>query len=444
MQFYKKTVILLMVSFLMIFSFIPTHSHMVYAATPSFDIGVDSAILLEASTGKVLYKKNENTPLPPASMTKMMTEYLVLDQIKQGKLTWETKVKASEYAYFMAQRGSRVMLNLNEERTVRELFEGMAVASANDATVALAEQIAGSEPNFVKMMNEKAKEFGMNNTHFLNASGYPPEEMGEYAPEGMGSDMHYMSARDAAILAQRLLQDFPEITQFTSLSSITFPPDPMGATRPAQHTNWNKLVVEGSPFQYPGADGLKTGSTDAAKYCLTSTAQRDGMRLIAVVMRAETEDVRFNESRRLLDFGFQNFEMKEIVPQGASKWGTEENDVTAKVKKGKEKEVSVKTADAIRMVVPKGEDLAYEVTVEYDQDHLVAPIKKGDVVGTLSIQLQDGGEYLSQSNQPSLTTDLIAQEDVEKASWIRLVFRAIIGFFVGIFHAIVDTVSSWF
>ena len=191
------------------------------AAEPGVTLEVKSAIMIEATTGRVLYKMNENIPLPPASMTKMMSELLVFEAVEQGKTSWDDVVKTSEYGHFMGKYGgSRVFLGMGEERTVRELYEAMAIYSANDATVMLAEHLAGTEENFAKLMNQKAAELGMESSHFVTSNGYPAADLGKYAPNIPGD--HVMSAKDAAILAREIVTKYPEALEISSIPKKVF------------------------------------------------------------------------------------------------------------------------------------------------------------------------------------------------------------------------------
>ncbi len=396
----------------------------------NLNLAVKSAILLEASTGKILYSYNPDLPLPPASMTKMMTEYLVLEAIKQNKIKFDEKVPVSEYAFYIAKMGdsSGVYLNMGEEHTVKELYKAMAIASANDATVLLAEKVGGSEANFVQMMNEKAKQLGMKNTFFITSTGLPANELGPYSPQTTDKD-NMMSARDAAILARALIRDYPEALEYSKIPRFTFREGQPNEI-PKANYNW---MLPGLPNEYPGVDGLKTGHTDQAKYCFTGTAQRDGMRLISVVMGSDSETKRFVETQKLFDYGFSTFKLIKKDAKGAQVKGYE----TAPVKKGVDLSVPIELgADA--MVLSKiGEEGKYKPTVVLND--LTAPIKKGQVVGKLVYKLDGATEndYLQPDDLQKGGIDLVASQDVEEASWIRLFFRSIIQFIGNIFKGVV-------
>ena len=244
---------------------------------------VKSAILIERDTGKVLYEKNSNESLPPASMTKIMTMLLIMEALDEGKLSYDEKVRASEYAASMG--GSQIFLEAGEEMTVEELLKGIAIGSGNDAAVAMAERIAGSEEAFIDMMNKKAEELELKDTKFQNTTGLPVEE-------------HYSSAHDMAIMSKELLK-YEDITKYTGKYEAYLRED---TDNKFWLVNTNKLVRF-----YPGVDGLKTGFTREAMYCLTATAEKDGMRVIAVVFGAPTPKDRNAQVTKMLDYAFSQY-----------------------------------------------------------------------------------------------------------------------------------------
>ena len=396
----------------------------------SLGLNVKSAVLLEPTTGEVLLALNADKALPPASMTKMMTEYIVSEQVKQGKLKWDDVITVGKNA--ASQVGSRVFLAEGDQHTVKDLYIAMAIGSANDATVALAETVAPTEQEFVKMMNSEAKRMGMKNTHFANSTGLDIADMPE-AYRTDSTEETTMSAMDAALLAKFIVTDHPDFNEFTTLPKFQFRP---GASGVIENLDWmledNVKVPNLKAYAYEGLDGLKTGHTAAAGNCFTGTAVRDGVRLISVVMGTDADDQgsRFVETRKVLDYGFDNFEIKQLVDANQAI----EGDGPTAVSKGKEKSVSYETASALSFVVPKGADasgLKVKTTVE-GEDQLVAPIAKGDKVGTATYTYQADG----MSQQQKKTVDLIASEDVEKAGWLRQLFRAIGGFFADLFEGI--------
>lgn len=371
---------------------------------------------------------NADEPLPPASMTKMMTEYLVSDAVKNGQISWDEKVVVQENA--SKQIGSRIFLAEGDEHTVKELYIAMAVGSANDATVALAELVSGSEQEFVTLMNETAKKMGMKTAHFINSTGLDRADMPEkFRPEAEGETL--MSAMDAALLAKFIVTDHPDFTEFTTIQSYKFRERD---AKPMINYNWmleaNKDIANFKAYAYPGLDGLKTGHTTNAGNCFTGTAVRDGMRLISVVMGANSEAHRFTETKKVLDFGFNNFEIKQVVAPKAVIAGTE----TVPVLKGKNKEVSVVTDAGVTFMVPKGtvSPQIKTTVVTNDPATLIAPIAGASKVGKVTYSYQIEG--MSQVQEK--TVNLITAEEAEKAGWFKLLMRAIGEFFGDLFTGI--------
>ncbi|SFK11971.1 D-alanyl-D-alanine carboxypeptidase (penicillin-binding protein 5/6) [Halobacillus dabanensis] len=412
----------------------------------SVDVGAESAILVDAETGKILFEKEADLTLPPASMTKMMTEYLVMEAIEEGQISWDTTTKISQYAFDISANPefSGVGLKLDEEYTVRELYEAMAINSDNATTIALAELIAGSEGEFVTMMNEKAAELGLPDYEFVNASGLDNAHLGGNHPEGTEpDDVNMLSARSAALLAYHLTNDYPEALEISSQPTLEFG----GQTV----MNWN-WMLPGMPgdsleqFSYEGMDGLKTGYTELAQNTFTGTAERDGQRFISVVMKSESRASRFEQTRTLLDYGFENFSQKELFAAGE----TPEDQSTLTVAKGKEDEVAVETAEALRTIVKNGEEDQYEIEFNISDDqldeegNLVAPVEKGQTVGTATLIYngeEDYGNILSDGGQ---SVDIITSSAVEKSNWFMLMMGAVGEFFTDIFTGAVDMVKGWF
>ncbi|KRG08722.1 D-alanyl-D-alanine carboxypeptidase family protein [Lederbergia galactosidilytica] len=343
-----------------------------------------SAILIERDTGTVLYEKNKDEKYSPASMTKIMTMLLIMEAIDSGKIKMDEKVTTSEYAASMG--GSQIFLEPGEEMTVEELLLAMAIGSANDASVALAEKIAGSEEAFVDMMNERTKELGLKNTHFKNTTGLPIED-------------HYSTAHDMAIMAKELLKH-EEITNFTKNYEAYLRED---TDNKFWLVNTNKLVKF-----YPGVDGLKTGYTSEAKYCLTATAKKDGMRVIAVVFGAPTSKSRNAQITKMLDYSFSQYATHPLYEKGKAI-------EKAKVSKGSKKYIEAVTGENASVLTKKGEKLD-KLTEEIElNEHLKAPIKKGEQIGVLKVK-KEGKELIE--------VPLVAKENVERASWWQLYKRS--------------------
>lgn len=337
-----------------------------------------SAILMEKSTGKVLYELESTKESPPASMTKIMSMILLMDQIKSGKLSYTDKVVISENASSMG--GSQVFLNTNETYIVEELLKSVAIASANDAVVALAEKTYGSVEKFVEKMNQKCKELGCKNTNFVN-------------PHGLDAEGHYSSSYDMALMARYLITNHEDILKFTSTYEDYL-------HRPDGSQTWlvntNKLVRF-----YDNVDGLKTGFTEGAGYCLTATAKRDEMRLISVVMGVDTIDNRTSDTVKLLNYGFNTYKLETIYQKGK---------VIDKVKveKGKKDYVDIVLInDATEMLSNEDDKKNYMINI--DLKKIVAPIKKGTVVGEAEI-IDNEGNIVD-------IEQITVKEDVKKANY---------------------------
>ncbi len=340
----------------------------------NLDIKAKSAILLEPYTGKILYEQNADEKLPPASITKVMSLLLVMEALERGDLALETVVYASEHACSMG--GSQIWLEPGEGMTVDELLKATVIASANDACVALGEAIAGSEEGFVTLMNERAKSLGTNNTHFVNCTG-------------LDADDHYTSAHDVAVMSAELIK-FPLIKKYSTVWMDSL------RNGESELVNTNKLVRF-----YKGTTGLKTGTTSKAKYCLSATAERDGMELVAVVMAGDSSDDRFSGAKKMLDYGFANYSFKEILPQ------LEQDSV--EVENGVEKTVDVSCKGNVNILLPK--NAKDEITRETVWNkNIKAPIKKDDVLGYVNIY--SSGEQIGK-------LPITANKDVEKLTlWV--------------------------
>lgn len=416
------------------------------SAAPSLDVKAEAAILVDAETGKILYQKNADKLLPPASMSKMMTEYLLLEAINKKKISWEQKTSISEYAHKISQNRtlSNVPLRIDDKYTVRELYQAMAIYSANGATIALAELLAGSEGEFVERMNAKAKEFGMKDYNFVNSTGLNNKDLFGNHSSGNENDENMMSARATAILAFRLLSDHPEVLETASIPKMVFRE---GSDDEIEMENWNWMLpslVKG----YNGVDGLKTGSTDLAGNCFTGTIKKGDTRLISVVMKTDSRLARFDETKKLFDFGFANFEKEQILPDNYQVKGNK----TLPVLKGKEKEVKVATKEPLSLVIKRGEKENYKPKFVVDKKkmtkdgELTAPVKKGEVVGHINVEYTGQGEdygYLLDGDTKG-KTEVVTTKSVEKANWFVLALRGVGGFFGGLWSGAVDMVKGWF
>ena len=351
------------------------------AGAVELDIGGKSALLMDIATGTVLYEKNAHEALPPASVTKVMTMLLIMEAIDSGKIGWNDTVIASEAA--SAKGGSQIYLKVGEQMSVTDMVKSIAVSSANDCACAMAEHIAGSEAAFVQLMNQRAKELGMNDTNFVNCTGL------DDAPDAKN---HRTSAYDIALMSRELMNNHPEIQKFTTIWMDTVRDGTFGLS------NTNKLVRF-----YPGATGLKTGFTAEAGYCLSATAQRDSIGLIAVVMGAKTSQERFAACKSLLDYGFANYAL--VKPQGLLG--------EVQVKLGEMDSVVAVPAEPVEVLVDKAQANQVQVKTVLEES-VAAPVSKGQKLGTLTVRV---GE------QVIFQTPMIAQESVSRLTWWDLFLR---------------------
>lgn len=395
------------------------------------DLGltVDAAILIDADSGKILYEQNADTPLGIASMTKMMTEYLLLDAIKQGTVTWDQEYRVTDQTHKMSHNRllSNVPLRADGTYTIRELYEAMAIYSANAATVAIAETIAGTEAEFVKLMNKKAEEMGLEGYKFVNSTGLNNIDYDGLHPAGTGeTDENVMPAKSVAKLAYLLLKDYPEVLETSSIPKKVFRE---GTPDAIDMANWN-FMLPGLVFEYKGVDGLKTGTTDFAGQSFTGTAKRGDTRLISVVMKAvdasgaSTRQARFDATAKLFDYGFGQFSKQEILPANYTFEGNE----TIEVVKGKEKEVNIATTEAVSFMVKNSEKDLYTPKLVLDKESLEADIEKGTVVGKVVIEHAEGTDY-GYIDGKNLEVDVVTTEAVERAGGISLFFKGIGSFF---------------
>lgn len=416
-------------------------------AAESVDVNAEAAILIDAESGKVLYEKEADKKLAIASMTKMMTEYLVLDAIENKKIKWDQEVTVSDYAQKVSQNNSLSNVPLLKEvkYTVKELYEAMAIYSANGATIALAELVSGgSEADFVKMMNEKAKELGLDDAKFVNTTGLNNKDLLGQHPVGEATEENMMSARSTARLAYELLKQHPDVLETASIPTKEFTKG-LDEGKAIKMLNWN-WMLEGLDLEYPGVDGLKTGSTDKAGYSFTGTIEKDGMRLISVVMKTNSPIARFRETAKLFDWGFSNFSKQDVVPKGYQF----KNNTTVPVVKGKEKKVEVEAADALQMIVKNNEKDQYEPTFQLDKkklenDALVAPLKKGEKVGIVSVTYKGNGtDYGYITGEKAYSTPLVTKEEVKKANWFTLGMRGTGSFFGNLWDKTTEKVKNLF
>lgn len=372
----------ILISILMISSLIfPVTSYSTsYPAINKPEIESKSAILIEQTSGRVLFEKNADEKRAPASVTKIMTALLVMEQIDSGKLKYTDMITASENASDMG--GSQIYLEVGEKMSVHDLLKALMVASGNDSAVALGEAVGGTLDNFIKMMNDKAKQLGMKNTHFVNTNGLP-------------DDNHYSSARDVAIMSRELLLKHPDITKFSTIW--------MDSLRNGefQLANTNKLLK-----QYNGVTGLKTGFTTEAMHCLSASATRDNLNLISVILGGPSSDVRFEESKDLLSYGFDNFKFKETIKKDTVI-------ATTPLKRGKLREINAVLYEDYTLLDNKNRkgEIEREITL---LENVTAPVKKGQELGTLTFK--KGDEVIDE-------VKLVAECDVKKMNYFDYIIR---------------------
>lgn len=352
-----------------------------------------SGILIEASSGKIIYEKEKDIELPIASMTKMVAQIIILDEVEKGNISFDDKVTVSKNAADMG--GSQIYIGEGEVITVNDLMKGISVASGNDATVAMAEYIAGSEEKFVKMMNDKVKELGLKHTQFKNCTG-------------LDEDGHYSSAYDMAMIARHLVINYPKILEFSSIYEDYLRQD-------TDNTFWlvntNKLIRF-----YEGADGLKTGHTDNAKYCLAATAKRNNLRLIGIVLGVEDSKVRNSETMELLDYGFNNIKVNTLKKKTS---------VVKKIKVDKATkeiiEISLKDdLNVIEELSDKNNKYDYKIKL----NNFSLPIKNGDVVGKITAY---------NKNKKVASTDLTVIGTIKKMSYLNLYKKTLFDILTGVY-----------
>ncbi|OUB17907.1 D-alanyl-D-alanine carboxypeptidase [Bacillus thuringiensis serovar yunnanensis] len=423
-MFHKKLVMMMTV-FILFCSVFVIHGDISAETNSALHIEAGAAILVEEKSGKILYEKNANQLLAIASMTKMMSEYLVHEAVNQGKLKWDQKVKVSDYAYEISQdlTLSNVPLEKGAFNTVKELYEAMAISSANGATIALAEAVAGKEANFVKMMNDKAKELGLKNYKFVNSTGLTNKDLKGKQPEGTTpEEENKMSARDCAMLAQRLIQDFPKVLDTAKVPKKTSKEGERYSIE-MENTNW---MLKGFHMYYEGVDGLKTGWTPEAGHCFTSTAERNGIRFISVVINTNSHKARFTETKKLLDYGFTNFEMQKLYAKGSVVKGHE----TVQVNNAKDKGVTVQTQQDVTLPVLKGDNKFYKIEYKDVKKEKEAPIKKGITLSKMIISSKYNTDPGFLSGE-SLQVNLVTKSEVEKINGFSYLIRCIGSFFLG-------------
>ena len=352
-------------------------------------LGANSYILLDFNSGRVLVESNPDAAVEPASITKVMTSYVVFTELAAGNIQLDELVNVSETAWRTG--GSRMFIEPGMEVTVEQLIKGMVIQSGNDASVALAEHLAGSEAAFADLMNHYAAQMGMLNSHFMNATGLPHAE-------------HYTTARDVALLSIALIADFPEYYHWYSEKEYNF--------NDIRQHNRNNLL-----WRDPAVDGLKTGHTQAAGYCLAASAKRDGMRLVSVVLGSSSESSRVTESQSLLNYGFRFFETVQLYKAGQEL-------AQGRVWKGEAEQIKLGIEDELFVTIPRGRYDDLDAQVEM-RPELIAPLVMGETVGEISIRLE-GSEIANPG--------LVALESVDEAGFFGRTWDGVSMWFGGLFE----------
>lgn len=433
MSFKKNRLVLLAASLILCLTpfLIPFTTY----ADTSFKVNAKAAFAVDAESGKILYDQDGETPMGIASITKIIGLYLVLDQVKDGKLSWDDTVPISDYAEKLSTVPdlSNVPLHKENSYTVKELFDSAFIQSANASMVALAEKVSGSEKEFVAAMKKELEDWGIKDASIVNASGLNNQYLGENRPEGTSeNDENEMSAKDVAIVARHVINDFPEVLDVTSTTTQMFGEDTQS---PIEMVNWN-WMLPGFINYKEGVDGLKTGTTELAGACFVGTITKDGRRIITVVLNAEghaeNPSARFNETARLMDYCLDNWSEKEVGKAEASIPDLK----SVKVKDGKEATVPVALKDPVKVWVRTGMDTGnLTITPDLDKlkdDELAAPADRGTTVGTATITVaEDKLGYLDEDKMPS--TEIITTNNAEKANFFVIGWRHVANFFSNLF-----------
>ncbi len=400
------------------------------------EISAEAALTVDFETGQILQGKNIDELMGIASMTKMIVEYIVFEEIEAGNLDWDTEITISDYAYGISQNYdlSNVPLRKGENYSLRELYEAMAIYSANGATIAIAEHIEGSEPAFVDRMRETVERFGVEDAALFNASGLDRIYLGDNIyPGSKENDENRMSARSIAKITNQILKDYPEILEVASIPTKTFREGTIDAI---QMVNWNRML-EGLSHYRPGVDGLKTGTTDIAGYTFAGTAQEEDQRLITVVMGVDGDiNARFVETDRLLDFGFDAFELQNVLEP----WEQVYDYAPLEVTNGKEETVNFAPGEeTLDMYVQTDHSLEEEIsyTIEWDpnivteEGTIEAPFDAGMEIGQLIVDYSGNEEGYLHGEEKN-TVPIVTTEGVEKANVFAVAWNWVVGVFESI------------
>lgn len=396
------------------------------------DINAESSMTVDFTTGQILQADNIDQPMGIASMTKMLVEYIVFEELEAGNLSWDTEISISDYAYRISQNYtlSNVPLRSDGIYSLEELYEAMAIYSANGATIAITEHISGSESVFVDRMRETVEAFGVEDATLFNVTGLDREYLGENVyPSSSDGDENRMSARSVAIITNRIVEDYPEILEVASIPTKTFRE---GTVDAIDMVNWNRML-EGLSHYRPGVDGLKTGTTDVAGFTFTGTAQENGRRLLTVVMGVDGDiDERFVETDKQLDYGFNEFELQNIL----APWEEVYEYSPLEVTNGKEETVNYAPSKTeLEMYVHRNDDIEEGITytIEWDENIVTdegtieAPFDEGMQIGQLVVNYSGDEGYLNEEERN--VVPIVTTEAVEKANFFAVAWNWIVGIF---------------
>lgn len=403
------------------------------AQAQGLEVDAEASITVDYETGQILQGNNIEEPLGIASITKMIVEYIVFEEIEAGNIDWDKEIKISDYAHTISQNYglSNVPLRDGESYTIEELYDAMAIYSANGATIAIAEAISGTESDFVDRMRETVESFGVEDASLYNATGLNNSYLNENIyPESSNDDENSMSAKSIAIIANKIISDYPEILETASVPRKIFRE---GSSDETEMVNWN-WMLEGLLFEKSGVDGLKTGTTDFAGATFTGTASQNNRRVITVVLNSgEDRTTRFRETAKLMDYGFDQFNLEEVT----NDWEEQLDYQPLTVNNGKEDELNYEPSEDLEMLIKLNdsqEELTY--TIEWDENivskegTIEAPISEGMELGHLVVEYSEN--ELGYLEEERASVPLIAKEDVEQAGILSQLWTSIVDFVKGL------------
>lgn len=416
-------------------SVVPLFSVQADELSGDFKVEAKAALSIDADTGKILYDQNSDDALEIASITKIISLYLVEKEVAEGKLAWDDEVEISDFVAELSVHPelSNVPLESTSKYTVKDLFDSAFIQSSNASTMALAEKIAGTEAAFVDLMKKQLEDWGIKDAKIVNSTGLNNVYLGEQIyPGSKKDDENILSAKGVAIVARHLIHDYPDVLEVTATPKQEFGAHTFS---PIEMVNWN-WMLPGMIYEKAGVDGLKTGTTDLAGACFVGTITKDGQRIITVVLNATNHETdpgaRFVETGRLMDYTFDNWKKEEVLAQGA----TVPEFKTAPVHQGKELTVPVQTENAVTVWLHSSmtkEDVTFKTTLNAkpvtDKNELQAPIEKGENVGTVQATTPDKLGFVEASDEESVQTPLVASQEMAKANIFVQAWRAVKGLF---------------